>query len=183
MEKYKLIKQSIIDKIANILEPQLNLFIDSLLTSLSQQKKPLSEETIQKFTETHFQNFLLGAFSSLEAKAIENQISSAHKIVGTQVSAQNGLLKRTDTLPQLNPIMSVKLIESVIKQRTENIFLQRVLGDSLPLLEKMSDTLGTKECTRVFLEISETLARQLVQIETILGEQKNLLIAELSHRD
>lgn len=171
-ENSKLIKQNITNKIANILKPQLNLFIDSLLTSLSQQKKPLSEEKIQKFTETHFQNFLLVAFSSLEARAIENQISSAHEIVGIQLRKQNGLLKKTDTLQRLNPIMSVKLIESVIKQCTEKIFAQRALGDSLPILERMSDTLGTDECTRIFSVISETLARQLEQIETIRGIQK-----------
>jgi hypothetical protein len=166
-EKSKLIEQEITDKIAKILEPQLNIFIDSLLISLSQQEKPLSKETIEKFTKTRFKNFLLAAFSSLEAKAIENQISSAHRIVGNEVRVQNGLLKRTDTLPQLNPTISVKLIESAIKQRTENIFEQRALGDSLPILEKMSDTLGTHECTRVFSVISETLTLLLEQIENI----------------
>jgi hypothetical protein len=173
-KKSKLIEQEITDKIAKILEPQLNLFIDSLLTSLSQQKKPLSKETIEKFTETHFKKFLLAAFSSSEVKAIENQVSSAHEIVGNELRVQNGKFKRTDTLPRLNPIMSDKLIEKVIKQRTENIFDQRALGDSLPTLERMSDTLGTDECTRVFSVISETLARQLEQIETIRGGQKSL---------
>jgi len=149
-KKSELIEQEITDKIAKILEPQLNLFIDSLLTSLSQQKKPLSKETIDKFTETHFKKFLLAAFSSSEVKAIENQVSSAHEIVGDKLRVRNGKQKRTDTMPRLNPIISDKLIEKVIKQRTENIFEQRALGDSLLILEKMSDTLGTDECTRVF---------------------------------
>lgn len=180
-KKSELIEQKITNKIAKILEPQLNLFIDSLLTSLSQQKKPLSQEIIEKFTETHFENFLLAAFSSSEVKAIENQISSAHEIVGHELMARNVKQKRTDTMPRLNPIISDKLIEKVIKQRTENIFEQRALGDSLPILEKMSDTLGTDECTRVFSVISEILTRQLEKIETIRGRQKNLLITELSY--
>jgi hypothetical protein len=175
MEKFQLIEQTITNKIGNILEPQSNLFIDSLLTSLSEQKKPLLKETIQKFTETHFENFLFAVFSSSEAKAIENQISSAHEIVGSQLRKQNGLLKKTDTLPRFNPIMLDKLIEKVIKQRTEENFKQRVLGDSLPVLKKMSDTLGTDECTRIFSLISDTLTRQLEQIETIRGRQKFLV--------
>ena len=174
-KKSELIEQEITDKIAKILEPQLNLFIDSLLTSLSQQKKPLSKETIDKFTETHFKKFLLAAFSSSEVKAIENQVSSAHEIVGDKLRVRNGKQKRTDTMPRLNPIISDKLIEKVIKQRTENIFEQRALGDSLLILEKMSDTLGTDECTRVFSVISEILTRQLEKIETIRGWQKNFV--------
>ena len=168
----RLIEQEITDKINKMLEPQLNLFIDSLLTSLSDQKKPLSMDIIEKFTKNHLEKFLLTVFSSSEAKAIENQISSAHEIVGGELPAKNGKYRRTDTMPRLNPIMSDKLIEKVIKQRTENIFAQRALGDSLPILERMSDTLGTDECTRVFSVISETLARQLEQIETIRGIQK-----------
>ena len=171
-EESKLIEQQITEKIAKVLEPQLNLFIQSLLTSLSQQKKPLSTDIIEKFTKTHLEKFLFTEFSSSEAKAIENQISSAHEIVGHELRAQNGKFKRTGTLPRLNPIMSDKLIEKVIKQRTENIFEQSALGDSLPILEKMSDSLGTDECTRVFSAISETLTRQLEQIETIRGSQK-----------
>lgn len=174
-EKSQSIEQTITDKIANILEPQSNLFIDSLLTSLSQQKKPLSEKKIQKVTEIQFKHFLFAVFSSSEAKAIENQISSAHEIVGNEVRKQNSLLKRNNTLPPLNPIMSGKLIESAIKQRTENIFKQRALGDSFPILEKMSDTLGTDECTRIFSLISATLTRHLEQIETIRGRQKFLV--------
>jgi len=174
-KKSELIEQEITDKIAKILEPQLNLFIDSLLTSLSQQKKPLSKETIDKFTETHFKKFLLAAFSSSEVKAIENQVSSAHEIVGDKLRVRNSKQKRTDTMPRLNPIISDKLIEKVIKQRTENIFEQRALGDSLLILEKMSDTLGTDECTRVFSVISEILTRQLEKIETIRGRQKNFV--------
>ena len=171
-EKSQLIEQEITDKIAKILEPQLNLFIDSLLASLSQQKKPLSREMIEKFTETHFKKFLLTTFSSSEIKAIENQISSAHEIVGDELRVKNGKQKRTDTMPRLNPIMSDKLIEKVIKQRTENIFEQRALGDLQPVIESMSDNLGTEECTRVFSLISDTLTRQLEQIETIRGRQK-----------
>ncbi len=172
-EKSKLIEQEITEKIAKILEPQLNFFIDSLLTSLSQQKKPLSKETIEKFTEAEFKKFLLAVFSSSEAKAIENQVSSAHEIVSGELRVQNGKRKRTDTMPRLNLIMSDKLIEKVIKQRAENIFEQRALGDSLPVLESMSDTLGMPECTRVFSLISDTLTRQLEKIETIRGRQKN----------
>lgn len=78
-------------------------------------------------------------------------------------------------MPRLNPIISDKLIEKVIKQRTENIFEQRALGDSLLILEKMSDTLGTDECTRVFSVISEILTQQLEKIETIRGWQKNFV--------
>jgi hypothetical protein len=173
-EESKLIEQKITEKISKILEPQLNLFIDSLLTELSHQTKPLTKEIIEKFTKTQLEKFLLVIFSSSEAKAIEDQISAAHEIVGDELRVQNGKFKRTDTLPRLNPIMSDKLIEKVIKQRTENIFDQRALGDSLPTLERMSDTLGTDECTRVFSVISETLARQLEQIETIRGGQKSL---------
>jgi hypothetical protein len=171
-DESKLIEQEITEKIAKILEPQLNFFIDSLLTSLSQQKKPLSKETIEKFTEAEFKKFLLAVFSSSEAKAIENQVSSAHEIVSDELRVQNGKHKKTDTMPRLNPIMSDKLIEKVIKQRAENIFEQRALGDSKPILESMSDTLGTAECTRVFSLISDTLTRQLEQIETIRGRQK-----------
>lgn len=171
-EKSKLIEQAITEKIAKILEPQLNFFIDSLLTSLSQQKKSLSKEIIEKFTETHFKKFLLAAFSSSETKAIKNQVSSVHEIVGDELRVQNGKHKRTDTMPRLNPIMSDKLIEKVIRQRAENIFAQRALGDLLPVLESMSDTLGTAECTRVFSLISDTLTSQLEQIETIRGRQK-----------
>lgn len=171
-KKYELIEQNITEKIAKILEPQLNFFIDYLLTSLSQQKKPLSKETIEKFTEAEFKKFLLAVFSSSEAKAIENQVSSAHEIVSDELRVQNGKHKKTDTMPRLNPIMSDKLIEKVIKQRAENIFEQRALGDSKPILESMSDTLGTAECMRVFSLISGTLTRQLEQIETIRGRQK-----------
>ena len=174
-EESKLIEQTITDRIATMLEPKLNLFIDSLLTELSHQKKPLSTEIIGKFTDTHFKNFLLKAFSSSEVKAIENQVSSAHEIVGDELRVQNGKQKRTDTMPRLNLIISDKLMESVIKQHTKNIFEQRALGDSLPTLEKMSDTLGTDECTRVFSVISEKLTRQLEQIETIRGRQKNFV--------
>ena len=78
-------------------------------------------------------------------------------------------------MPQLNPIMSDKLIEKVIRQRAKTIFEQRALEDSLPVLESMSDALGTAECTRIFSLISDTLTRQLVQIETIRGRQKFLV--------
>jgi hypothetical protein len=173
-EESKLIEQKITDKIATILESQLNLFIDSLLTELSHQTKPLTKEIIEKFTKTQLKKFLLAVFSSSEAKAIEDQISSAHEVVGNELRVKNGKFKRTATMPRLNLIMSDKLIEKVIKQRTENIFAQRALRDSLPILERMSDTLGTDKCTRVFSVISETLARQLEQIETIRGRQKFL---------
>lgn len=174
-EKSQLVEQKITEKIVPILEPQLNLFIDSLLKSLSDQKKPLSTDIIEKFIKTHLENFLLRVFYSPEVKAIEDQISSAHEIVGGELRLQSGKFKRTGTMPRLNPIMSDKLIEKVIKQRTENIFEQRALGDSLPVLERMSDALGTEECTRVFSLISEVLTRQLEQLETIRGKQKILL--------
>jgi hypothetical protein len=170
-EESKLIEQKITEKIATILEPQLNLFIDSLLTELSHQTKPLTKEIIEKFTKTQLKKFLLAVFSSSEAKAIEDQISSAHEVVGNELRVKNGKFKRTDTMPRLNLIMLDKLIEKVIKQRTENIFAKRAFGDLPPILERMSDTLGTAECTRVFSVISETLARQLEQIETIRGRK------------
>lgn len=171
----QLIEQKITNKIAIILEPQLNLFIDSLLTSLSHQKKPLTKKIIENFTQTQLEKFFLAVFSSSEAKSIEDQILSAHEIAGDELRLQNGKFKRTDTLPRLNSIMSDKLIEKVIKQRTENMFEQRALGDSLPTLEKISDTLGTDECTRIFSLIAETLTRQLEQIETTQGRQKLLV--------
>lgn len=171
-KKSELIEQNITEKIAIILEPQLNFFTDSLLNSLSHQKTPLLEKTIKKVINTHLEKFLLAVFSSSEAKAIENQVSSAHEIVSEELRVQNGKHRRTDTMPRLNPIMSDKLIEKVIKQDAENIFKQRALGDSLPVLERMSDTLGTDECKRVFSLISDTLTQQLEQIETIRGRQK-----------
>jgi len=171
----RMIETEITEKIAKILEPQLNFFIDSLLTSLSHQTKPLTKEIIEKFTKTHLEKFLLAVFSSSEAKAIEDQISSAHDIVDRELREKNGRFKRTDTMPRLNPTMSDKLIEKVIQQRTENIFEQRALGDSLPIFERASDTLSTEECTRVFCLISDTLTLQLGQIEAIRGRQKNLV--------
>lgn len=120
----------------------------------------------------HLEKFLSTVFSSSEAKAIENQVSSAHEIVSGELRVQNGKRKRTDTMPRLNLIMSDKLIEKVIRQRAENIFKQRALGDSKPVLESMSDTLGTPECKRVFSLISDTLTLQLEEIETIRGRQK-----------
>ena len=173
--QYKSLEEKITEKIAKVLEPRLHSFIDSLFTSLSEQKKPLSAEIIDKFTKTHFSNFLLSAFFTPEAKAIEAQISSAHEIAEKGLKVQNGKFRRTGMMPRLNPIISDKLIEKVIKQRTENIFEQRALGNSLLVLEEVSDTLGTDECTRVFCLISEALTRQLNQIETIRREQRILL--------
>ena len=176
-EKFKPIEKEITEKIAQILEPQLNIFIDSLLTSLSRQEPPVSTQIIEECTQTQLEKFLFEVFSSSEVKAIEDQISSTYEIVDSELSGLNRKFKRTDTMPRLNPRMSGKLIEKVIKQRTANILDQRKMTDLIPFLTKISRSLDPNECMNFLQTISETLTRQLKHIKTKQATQKSSVIS------
>lgn len=172
-DESKAIQNTIIENISILLEPQLKIFIDSLLTSLLYEKKLFSNEAINTEVNTRFKKFLLSVFSSSEVEAVINQISSAHEVVGEELKARNRRWKGTDTMPRLNPIMSDKLVEKAIERHTKKILSQSEIEYSPPLSKGISDSLDSNEYKLVFRLMSDTLIRQLDRLETIRFTQKS----------
>jgi len=107
-----------------------------------------------------------GIFESQEIKSIKDQFEAAHAKISTQVIDKNGSpsvegkvsnLRPLKTMQSLERIDLNRLIKLALAQQSSKLFKEKARDEQVSVIEKISDTLGTAEFTRVFELIANSL--------------------------
>ncbi len=162
--------QPIIDNLVGKMRPifnsQLNYFLDSLMNALASADKPLKENEVERIIKNQIKIFSKGIFESQEIKSIKDQFEASHKKISVQVINKNGSPSVEGKVSNLRPLKTMKSLEGIdlnsllklaLVQQASKLFEEKALDEQVSVMEKISDTLGTAEFTRVFELIANSL--------------------------